>query len=234
MTLKFADSAEKMITLLGEIATHPVHVKKNTIDRPYPRIFKISGTFWRDFKCPAGCTACCQLSFSIDFIPSGFEKSVPDDKKHLFEERTLTVNGVTKKLYTIPRNHPENGEDCIFLINRRTDNENVKGCSLYPHPPLSCKAGPQIKFMTREDSNTTYLTKRPFGRAWAFPEEPQCEFEHKREVDYSDDLDTLKQFRDWAEYFEINTVIDHFIERVERAKHMEDSVKLKFNYNKLF
>ena len=232
MSITFPDSAEKMILLLSEISTEPVHIKGKTINRPYPRTFKISNTFWREFICPGGCVACCKILFSIDYLPEEFEKFVPENRKQLFNKRTLTVNGVTKELYTIEYNNSKEG-DCTFLIDRRTDNENVKGCELYPNPPLSCIAGPQVKFMTRKSSKRTYLTKRPFGRAWAFPEEPKCKFIPNKDKDYKEETSILKRFRDWARYFEMNTVIDYYIKKVENAQYMEQDITLRINYNKL-
>ncbi len=160
----------------------------------------LSPTVFRKFVCVAGCTACCQ-KFTLDYIPS--EHDFLDLQTDGFHLRTVVVNGKGRGVYTNDQNQ---NPLCDFLTAVRPD--GGLGCSRWPRPPLACISAPQLQFIQMRPG-TTYVLKKPFGRAWAMTPTPQCEFLNVdlREVDLQANLAILDRFHAWAKYFKIKTCI---------------------------
>lgn len=222
------DSARKILEQLGKISKQEMKINGEKV-LSAPEEIKVGKSFRKGFKCVPGCTACC-LNFSLDYIPSEFDECLDDETKEKFGERTIQVNGRKKKIYTIEDNFQE-GEECMFLVNNRTDSDDGKGCELYPNPPLSCISAPQVNFIYRSDLETTYLQKRPFGRASQWTNIPQCEFEGK--WDREEDLNILQRFFRWARYFEIDTALAEIIDELRRTKERRTRTVWKKQWKKL-
>lgn len=212
------DSALKVLEQLAKISKKKVKIEGEKVTSQ-PSQIKIGQSFYKGFKCEPGCTACC-LNFSLDFLPENLEKFVKGRDRYPFDERKIRVNGKEKSIYTLPDNF-DDGE-CIFLTNYRTDSDEGKGCKFYPTPPLSCLSEPQVKFIYRSDLDTTYLQKRPFGRASQWTNTPQCKFEGEWEKE--EDLKILNRFKGWSEYFGIDTAIHELIEGVKDSKRETETV----------
>jgi hypothetical protein len=157
----------------------------------------LSPTVFRKFVCVAGCTACCQ-KFTLDYIPS--EMLEEEDG---FDWRFVNVNGRRRGVLTNDQNQ---NPLCDFLTAIRPD--GGLGCSRWPRPPLACISAPQLQFIQMRPG-TTYVLKKPFGRAWAMKPTPQCEFLNVdlSEVDLQTNLAILDRFHAWAKYFRIKTCI---------------------------
>lgn len=214
VTVSCPDSAEKVVRQLAALATVPVTYNGKPLPGP-PREIRIGPQFWRRFACAAGCAACC-LPFSLDLLPSERAALPPEFQRH-FRERTVTVNGRRVTLATVADNWRDGR--CLFLVPGRGGDLRVLGCALYPTMPLSCQSAPQFQPIYRRDEQVTYLMKRPFSRAWNFPEPPQCRFEGG--YDPHDDLALIARFRAWAEELAIPTVLDAVERVVARGPYRE-------------
>jgi hypothetical protein len=158
----------------------------------------LSPTVFRKFVCVAGCTACCQ-KFTLDYIPS----EIVDQDKSGFVQREVFVNSNARTMWTNDQNQ---NPICDYLTAIRPD--GGLGCARWPRPPLACISAPQLQFIQMRPG-TTYILKKPFGRAWAMKPTPQCEFLNVdlSEVDLQTNLAILDRFHAWAKYFRIKTCV---------------------------
>lgn len=220
-----ADSVEKILLQISMLSPDAVRYKpttpagkvlsERTFDTRVDRVM-ISPSLFRQFICTSGCTACCQ-KFTLDYIPSEFLTMV--NHKEGFSERTVWVNGKKKQVYTNDQNH---NPICDFLTVEKP--WGGLGCAQWPSPPLSCISAPQLQFIQIRPAST-YVLKKPFGRAWAMTPTPQCQFvqvDNVPDMNLGDLIRILDRFREWARYFGIKTAIPEvrrFLQRVEKT-HM--------------
>lgn len=175
--------------------------------RPTPLIDRVAlgPSVFRAFRCVSGCTACC-LKFTLDYIPEE-EEQLDVDRAVQFHQRSVHVGGAWFDLYTSDQT---DHVLCDFLTAVRP--EGGLGCALYPRAPLSCASAPQLQFLTH-GPNQTNILKRPFSRAWAMAETPQCEFtaefDEETRASVIGDVALLDRFISWARYFRIPTVLPH-------------------------
>lgn len=205
-----ADSVEKILGQISMLTPEAVRYQPTTpagkvlrervYDPPVHRVL-VTPSLFRRFICAAHCTACCQ-KFTLDYTPSEFATLVKDQTG--FEERQVWVNGKPKIVLTNDQNH---NPICDFLTVEKPT--GGLGCAHWPAPPLSCISAPQLQFIQMRFAST-YVLKKPFGRAWAMTPTPKCEFE---QVDSVEDMDLphlleiLDRFSEWARYFGIKTCL---------------------------
>lgn len=185
-----------------------------------PEKITISSAMLRKFSCTSGCTACC-LPFTLDFLPeevvhSGWNEEVGAEFVSRFKPREVDVNG---RKATILSYEQYKDPSCPFL--RPTRENGALGCGFYPRQPLECAAAPQLLMTTRGPGHTL-ISKRPFGRAWAWKDTPQCQFDdipqHHNEIediDLSNEIGLLKRYNAWAMYFDLPTHLPEIIEAME-------------------
>lgn len=139
-----------------------------------------------------------------------------------FQKRKVEVNGHQRTVYTYPQ---YKDDSCPYLGERPDGNP---GCSFWdtnPGQPLECAAAPQLLMSTRGDKYST-ISKRPFGRAWAWKETPQCEFtdlivkaeDVPDDLDMSNEIALLERYKEWATLFQIRTVISPVIKVLQNFK----------------
>lgn len=132
-----------------------------------------------------------------------------------FQSRQVEVNGHKRIVSTYPQ---YKDDKCPYLGERPDGNP---GCSFWgtgSGQPLECAAAPQLLMSTRGEKYST-LSKRPFGRAWAWKETPQCEFtdlvvtpvDVPEDLDLSNEIELLRRYQAWAKVFHIKTVIPQVI-----------------------
>jgi hypothetical protein len=205
-----ADSVEKILLQISLLSPDVVRYIPTTpagrvlaerrFDTVVDRVLLTSSLF-RRFHCAAGCTACCQ-KFTLDYTPSEFMTMV--QHKEGFSERTVWVNGKKKTVYTNDQNQ---NPICDFLTVKKP--WGGLGCAQWPAPPLSCISAPQLQFIQMRPGST-YILKKPFGRAWAMTPTPKCEFiatDDIEEMGIQDMLSILDRFQEWARYFGIKTCL---------------------------
>lgn len=140
-----------------------------------------------------------------------------------FQKRKVEVNGHQRTVYTYPQ---YKDDQCPYLSPTRPDGN--LGCSFWDTEagqPLECAAAPQLLMSTRGDKYAT-LSKRPFGRAWAWKETPQCEFtdlvmtpdDIPDDLDLSNEIGLLRRYQEWAYLFEIRTVIPQVVKVLENFR----------------
>lgn len=200
-----ADSVEKVLGQISMLSPRDVRYqagrrKERLLGADVERVV-LSPTVFRRFVCVAGCTACCQ-KFTLDYIPSEVDDAYAFTTQG-FETRPVLVNG---KKFHVWTNDQNQNPLCDFLTAIRPD--GGLGCARWPRPPLACISAPQLQFIQMRPG-TTYVLKKPFGRAWAMKPTPQCEFQNVslEEADLQLNLAILDRFKAWSAYFGIKTCI---------------------------
>jgi len=222
-----ADSVEKILGQISMLSpdevvyqAHPWEGQRRerapkTLGAAVDRVI-VSASIFRKFICTAGCTACCQ-KFTLDYIPS--EIKLLEGVKSGFVVRKVYVNGKRKEIWSNDQNP---NPLCDFLTVIRPD--GGLGCARWPQPPLACISAPQLQFIQMRPGST-YVLKKPFGRAWAMKPTPQCQFIpcEVSEMDLESNLAILARFRAWARYFGIKTClreVEGAIRNVIRSGHV--------------
>lgn len=214
-----ADSVEKILLQLSLLSPDPVtyisRSLKTGLERE-PRVFDtqvnevvLTPSLFRKFTCVAGCTACCQ-KFTLDYTPHEYETVLKD--KTGFVDRFVFVNGKRKQVWTNDQNE---NPICDFLTVEKPS--GGLGCAHWPTPPLSCISAPQMQFIQMRPG-TTYVLKKPYGRAWAMTPTPQCEFEKVETVDemnLEDSLAILRRFNEWGRYFGIKSCVQGVARKIQ-------------------
>lgn len=233
-TPKFPDSTGKLLHRLSRVAKIPIYQKGKLLNE-VPRNIFVSPALLRRFTCVEGCIACCCVRITVDFTPEEFlnfewTEEVSTDAQDLFKTRVIEVNG---KEYDIITYEQFKDPACKFLRPIR-GKENVLGCAFYLYggndtQPLECAAAPQLLMSHRGPD--TIITKRPFGRAWAFKVTPQCDFEpiftRSDQVPegtgamlLKNEIALLRRYLHWAEYLDIPTYIPDVIKVLEELPDM--------------
>lgn len=206
-----ADSVEKILNQLALLSPDVVRYQSHSLvsgrfltervfDAPVDSVL-ITPSLFRKFTCANGCTGCCQ-KFTLDYTPHEYQTLVQHQEG--FSERYVWVNGKEKLVFTNDQNQ---NPLCDFLTVERPG--GGLGCAQWPAPPLSCISAPQLQFVQMR-FRSTFVLKKPFGRAWAMTPTPQCEFEQVdsvEEMELDDILQILDRFQEWARYFKITTCI---------------------------
>lgn len=223
-----ADSTGKLLNRLALLTGEEVYQGGKLVLSPR-EVLLVQPSLARSFSCVSGCTACC-LPFTLDFIPKEMEKMEDSKIKRRtgrtvgvdFQKRKVEVNGSQRSVYTYPQYKDDR---CPYLGTRPDGNP---GCSFWDTgsgQPLECAAAPQLLMSTRGDKYAT-LSKRPFGRAWAWQETPQCEFtdlvmkpeDIPDDLNLSNEIELLERYKAWANLFQIKTVISPVIKILRNFK----------------
>ncbi len=201
-----ADSVEKIVMQLSLLSEDIVryqgkpNLKERLYNFPVNKVL-VTPSLFRRFICTSGCTACCQ-KFTLDYTPLEYMTMVAD--KTGFAEREVLVNGKKKIMWTNDQNQ---NPICDFLTVEKPN--GGLGCAHWPAPPLSCVSAPQLQFIQMRPGST-YVLKKPYGRAWAMTPTPQCQFipvDNIEEMDLPQLIEVLDRFAEWARYFGIKTKI---------------------------
>jgi hypothetical protein len=230
---RHVDSVEKLLDHIALFAKVPVVYNGRALREDVPKHIFLSPSILRSFRCVDGCTACC-LSFTLDYLPREFsfystlwEEGVTQMAQEKFEKREVEVNGLKGYVMSYPQ---YKDPACPFL--RPTRQGGALGCGFWhvgnATQPLECASAPQLMFTTRGLENTVLL-KRPFGRAWAWKDKPQCEFspilDHPGQVDPAYHCDNermlLQRYREWANYFQIP---HHFDVVIDAMTHLAQTI----------
>lgn len=208
------DSVERIVNRLAKISKEPVLF--NSLVFAPPSQVCLSPTLVRDFTCVSGCSACCSIAVTLDYLDSEVEqfqwnKAERKEVIIAFKRRSVTVNGTERFVWSYPQ-YADNR--CPWLRNVRPDGN--LGCSLWTNEdmlqPLECASSPNLSFDWRKETSVTYIKKRPFGRASQWANVPQCEFDPGcRDDSVANELKVLRRYKLWAETFELNTYIDEII-----------------------
>jgi hypothetical protein len=189
----------------------------------------LSPSLLREFRCHVGCTACCNVSITLDFTDDEFQRFLwRDDVMTMahsrFRRRYVTVNGHRFPIMSYPQYKDPR---CPFLRPIRDD--GVMGCGFWTSnnstQPLECSSAPQVSIQTR-GADTTVIMKRPFGRAWIWKVPPQCEFDPLLDtpgdlthaVNLSGEITVLRRYQYWADFFRIPTHIPAIIATMQHLK----------------
>ena len=181
-------------------------------------VIKISSTLLKKFICVEGCTACCmQGPLTLDFIPDEPAwKNLPLKYKILFDTKMVTVNGITKPIFSMVKPRGE----CAMLGEVR---HGQLGCDIWQTGnPIECDASARIQIQNFDHTGTIVL-KRIFSRAWRYDPPVQCEY---HEIDHEElygeltkDIMVMSRYWDWSRYFGItDTAISWIIKQLEYAK----------------
>lgn len=225
------DSTGKLLERIALCARGPVLQKGKVLRTPPSRIV-VAPSLLREFRCVAGCTACC-LPFTLDYTNDeydsfgldGWTEEIAVQTLDEFEPRQLEVNGKNFEIQTYPQ---YKDPSCPYLRPTRTTDsgEVALGCGFWSADnstqPLECAAAPQL-LMTTRGEGTTVIMKRPFGRGWAWKDKPQCEFDPvfdkidkiPDDFDLSNEVMLLERYCHWANYLEIDTYLPEIIAVVE-------------------
>lgn len=198
------DSVEKLVHQLNLCTLGgPVRYGKKNVGAQTDQV-SIAPSLFRKFTCVEGCSACCCVRITLDFLPSEIVRHVPA-VADTFNQREIAIDD---RVYTVYTNDQTKTDRCDFLTKPRGDGF---GCAMYgegPGMPLSCISAPQLQFIQVRPGHT-YVMKKPFGRAWAMAETPQCEFDNVplEEMDLETNVNTLHRYEEWAAHFGMDTVI---------------------------
>ena len=196
-----SDSIEKIMWGFSTVSPEPVlYGPKQKLMGPVPKKVVVGPAMFRRFTCHSQCNACC-AKLSLDYLPGEF---IGVQHQEGFSERFVKVNGTEFNVMTNPMYQQDL---CQFLVAEVPG--RALSCSQFPNPPLSCISAPQIKFGYLKNVEEGIVSKRPYGRAWAMKTTPQCEFDNVplEEMNLEGDIEILTQFIEWADYFNIPTVL---------------------------
>ncbi len=209
LSVTHEDSVAKIVKYFMVVTKVPFKVKGQTIQ---PRPLRISALIARGYTCPEGCGACC-WNFSLDYLPSEFERSKPPGVK----ERLFEFNGRKKSVYTDYQTQNA-GKYCKHV-------SSVNGlCNIYPVRPFSCdfeliRCKVQPKMPCNDISVARYSRGPSFIRPVDQKKGALCEI-----LEPSDDSikDTIRKFRrleEWASYFGLTeTWIPEIINFLQNTK----------------
>lgn len=210
------DSIEKLVHKLALFSPGQVTWGKKDkilVKEPLERIV-IAPSMWRTFICTVGCSACCWVDITLDYMPHEAQLiEIPGPER--FEPREVIVNGSKYTVMTFDR-RKQPGK-CPMMSD--TIREGGPGCSLWPNPPLECQAAPQLQVLQARP-NQTYLMKKPFSRAWRFKITPECQFvpaDDLSSMGIAGDLALLERYVLWAKYLEIETVLPSIVNFFKRV-----------------
>jgi hypothetical protein len=215
------DSIGKLLSRLALVAKANITSGGKVLTCP-TEIY-LSPSLLRGFRCRAGCTACC-LPFTLDYTPEEFtalgerwRDDIAVQAQAQFSERSVEVNGVQ---YPIMTYEQYKDPACPYL--RPTRENGALGCGFWTSDnttqPLECAAAPQL-LMTTRGEGISLIMKKPFGRAWAWKQKPQCEFDPRAErltdipdtYDLSPEIALLERYAHWAAHFAIPTYLEEII-----------------------
>lgn len=140
------DSLDKVLKYLRAVSTVEINWKGTT----YPVAnLHVNPSVFRDYKCPAGCGACCR-PFTMDWIP---DEQRPDNE--FIQPRQIEVNGTYYTFYSDTQQDRRGELACRYL--RLTDGR----CTIHDKHTLSCDF-PMIT--VKELNGEFYITGQLFGR----------------------------------------------------------------------
>jgi Fe-S-cluster containining protein len=164
--------------------------------------------------CVENCAACC-FRFSLDWLPNEFKKLPKNVASHA-SARMIRINGEEFKIYS------DLQEDNKDFFCRNLERSNAR-CQIHGVHPLSCDFE-LLRFKSGKKRN--WFGHAPFGRGWKLKRIDEkygvlCEWENSHCTDewLQEIIRKLKRLQDWANYFQIETVIPNIIEWVSRGPH---------------
>ncbi len=223
---RYPDSVGRLVTFLARLSPDEVTwdeegwagggdgMVKSFVPTPLTKVL-LMPSLWRSFTCPPGCVSCC-IRATLDYTPREWI-TFPLEVQGVFRPRSVVVSRKERTVYTCEENVLEG---CPFL----TELPERQGCSLWPNPPLLCQALPQIQVLQRKPG-IMGVFKKPYGRAWNFPQKPQCQFSGVfREEGRQEDLQVLRRFFNGTASTDIYTVLDDVMRAYRRGSPSATSI----------
>lgn len=190
---------------------------------------RLTPSFFRKFTCPDTCQAICCRVFdcSLDFCEkeSAWQRLSPEIKE-MFSPRVISVGEKSMTVYSLwkPREKVTDRQDrsniqCSFLQPVRNGN---LGCSIWETGnPLECGAAYNMR--VSETPTHVMISKQGLGRAWRYPEPPQCEFEvvPVNQADLQSNIDIFKRYIEWAKAIEYRPAEERLTQIISRLGMMK-------------
>lgn len=214
-------STEKVLSVISVFSKHPFELKYRNKTLPFlpPDKLYISPTLFRSMECVPGCGWCCngpgKRAFSLDYYPTNieeFKKSYP----HLVESLTpipLFINGKEKVVYSDSQRDHKN-PFCKHL------SQPERRCGIHQANPFSCRF--EILKGDRK-RNIGYLMKKKFSRGWMKRGGvcASCIIRQFNVFEFKKDIQTLKEFNDISNYFEIKTWLPEILNILENVNVLD-------------
>lgn len=216
-------TAARELATLALLSPNPVTIGSgaNAITTIPKKEVHLGSSLLRKFVCVAGCGACCrQLGpLTLDFVPQEQAWfSIPDEHRARFTTREIVVNGRSFAMLSMDKPR----ETCTFL------NPTTQGCNIWQTGnPLGCSASARIQIQKLND--IAMVLKKGFSREWRWHDRAQCQYPPLEDWDENEldlDLKVLGRFQEWADYFEIETVIPTIGSVLFDAYQLRDASRL--------
>lgn len=207
------DSVDKIVTSYFACITREVFTYKGKQYDPKP--LRVSPLLLRGYTCPERCGGCCNIRFSLDYLP---QESAPIGVL----PREIDFNGRSIKVWSDMQND-HSASSCKHL--RGGDGR----CGIYLLRPFSCDFE-LIRFLTfAEDSTPNTLTQKLFGRGWNMlridgERGALCEMTPPTEETISEVLRKLQRLQDWATHFHLRTWVPEIMKMIRSHRLREGAV----------
>lgn len=208
-----ADSVAKIVTRYFACLTREQFEFRETLYTPKP--LTVSPLLLRGYTCPSHCGGCCNLRFTLDYLPS--EKR-PDG--------------------CVRRNVEFSGRQVLIFSDLQSDNQTshcrnlneVDGrCGIYLVRPFSCDFE-LIRTLEYSSNHPNVLTQKLFGRGWNMKRidgerGALCEMTPVDESTIADVVRKLGRLKQWAAHFGIKTWAETIIDLIE-SRRLRSAVTL--------
>lgn len=205
--MAYGDSVDKIVTYI-EAVTNQDFTYKGKIYKAKPMV--VSPFLLRGFKCPAMCGGCCNLKFSLDYIPSEIKPYELVERQVDFDGRKVTVWSDFQV--------GNEGKACKHL-----DLSNGR-CMIHMKHPFSCDFE-VLKFLHRARSGDSVAITKLFGRGWAMTKVDGtkgalCEITPPDQESITDLQRKLRRLDEWCQHFGIvNNKCQEVINWSERQRN---------------
>lgn len=203
------DSIDKIVTSYFNSVSSQQFVYKNKVY--YPKDIRISPLILRGFDCPENCGACCNLNFSLDYLPEPLEKH-----PYQLTERIILFNNQKFLIYSDLQTD-NNTRHCknLDIVNGR--------CKIHGEHPFSCDFE-LLRFLNfKSKSIPNLITNKPYGRGWNLlkcnnERGALCKMTKIQELNKNEVTRKLNRLAVWCDYFKLEHKINYIIEQVNSIK----------------
>lgn len=198
------NSIDKIIKSYFSVVAKKEFTYKNRLY--VPKSYKVSPLILRGFTCPENCGACCNLHFTLDYLPEPLEK-------HPYKLASRIVNFNNKEFIIFSDFQNKSIHHCqnLNMINGR--------CMIHGLHPFSCDFELLRFFNYKSIHIPNVITSKLYGRGWnlnkcnnergALCKMLPANNENKLEI-----IRKLNRLKMWCNYFELDNNIDDIINKV--------------------
>lgn len=202
------DSVDKIISRY--FATLTMEPFEYNGERFEPRPVRVSPDLLRGHTCPPGCGGCCNLQFSLDYLP----------------HEPMPLQNMK------PRMIKFNGRDVMVMTDAQDDHELKRcryldpkdgRCGTHKVRPFSCDFELIRTLQFADTDHPNVLTQKLFGRGWAMKridgqKGALCEMLPVTPEHAADVVRKLKRFQGWSYHFQLKTWVPHIIRLIESGQ----------------